>query len=120
MTDHSQKLEMFSKAGQDLTRYFPELVEAFLNLKANQFAIDGEIAISIDGRFSFNELLQRIHPAKSRVQKLSQQTPAIFIAFDLLCGPEGKDLIEQPLRERRQALEKFATKYLAGQRSIRL
>ena len=116
----TQKLEMFSKAGQDLTRYFPELVEAFLNLKANQFAIDGEIAISIDGRFSFNELLQRIHPAKSRVQELSQQTPAIFIAFDLLCGPEGKDLIEQPLRERRQALEEFATKYLAGQRSIRL
>src|SRR6267154_1148920 len=65
-----------SKSGEDLTRYFPELVEAALRLKASQFTLDGEIVVPYGKTFSFDGLLQRIHPAASRITKLSQQTPA--------------------------------------------
>src|SRR5256885_10653459 len=66
-----QDVQLQSKSGQPLTRYFPELVRCFLKLKAERFVLDGEIAVPIGQRFSFDELLQRIHPADSRVQKLS-------------------------------------------------
>jgi ATP-dependent DNA ligase len=105
------KVELQSKSGQPLTRYYPELVEAALKLKANQFVIDGEIVVPQDGAFSFDALLQRIHPAQSRVQKLAKETPALLIVFDLLVDAEGKALIDLPLQERRRALEDFARKY---------
>jgi ATP-dependent DNA ligase len=105
------KVELQSKSGQPLTRYYPELVEAALKLKANKFVIDGEIVVPSDGAFSFDALLQRIHPAQSRVQKLSKETPALLIVFDLLVGVDGKPLIGLPLQERRRALEAFAQKY---------
>src|SRR5205085_9267373 len=73
-----------SKSGQPLTRYFPELVEALLKLRAERFILDGEVAIPLGGIFSFDDLLQRIHPAESRVRKLARESPAIFIVFDLL------------------------------------
>ena len=66
------------------------------------------------GAFSFDALLQRIHPAQSRVQKLAAETPALLIVFDLLAGADGKPLIERPLRERRPELEAFAHKWLRG------
>src|SRR5438045_2666074 len=94
-------LELQSKSGQPLTRYFPELVAAFSQLKAGRFVLDGEIAVPVAGRFSFDDLLQRIHPAASRVQKLAGTTPAVFVAFDLLAGADGKSLVKLPLRERR-------------------
>src|ERR1051326_517224 len=106
------KIHLQSKSGQPLARYFPELSKAFLNLKPRRFVLDGEIAIPIGSRFSFDDLLQRIHPAASRVQKLSREHPAIFVAFDLLLGPEGKPLLKLSLRERRQRLEKFAAQFL--------
>src|SRR5512138_3664930 len=56
-----KRLDLQSKSGQPLTRYFPELVEALLMLKAPRFVLDGEIAVPVEGRFSFDELLQRIH-----------------------------------------------------------
>lgn len=102
------RIELQSKSGQRLTRYFPELVELFLSFKAQKFVLDGEIAIPIGGRFSFDDLLQRIHPAESRVRKLSKETPATFVAFDLLAGPEGASLASKPLQERRKLLETFA------------
>jgi ATP-dependent DNA ligase len=105
-----------SKSGQPLTRYFPELVDAFLELGAKRFVLDGEIAIPIHGKFSFDDLLQRIHPAASRVRKLSFEHPALFIVFDLLAGPDGRSLLKTPLRERRELLEKFARDYFAGQK----
>jgi ATP-dependent DNA ligase len=114
------KVELQSKSGQPLTRYFPELVEAFRKLKAKRFVLDGEIVVPSDGAFSFDALLQRIHPAQSRVQRLAQETPTLFIVFDLLAGPDGKPLIDLPLQERRRALEAFAQKYLRGQPRIRL
>jgi ATP-dependent DNA ligase len=95
-----------SKAGQPLARYFPEVVEAFLALKEKEFVIDGEIVISIDGRLSFDDLLQRIHPAEKRVRKLAAETPANYFAFDLLCS-KGRLLVEKPIEERREQLEHF-------------
>jgi ATP-dependent DNA ligase len=106
------KVELQSKSGRMLTRYFPELVAAVRAIKAKQLVLDTEIVVPRDGTFSFDALLQRIHPAQSRVQRLSQETPAQLIVFDLLAGPDGASLIELPLRERRIRLEAFADRYL--------
>lgn len=100
-----------SKSGKPLTRYFPELVAALSSLKAKQFVLDGEIVIPLNGNLSFDDLLMRIHPAETRIRKLSQSTPAVFIVFDLLVNERGKKLVGSSLRERRDALEKFAGKY---------
>src|SRR5436189_1800901 len=64
------KVELQSKSGQSLTRYFPEVVAALGELKADRFVLDSELVIPVKGRFSFDDLLQRIHPAASRVNKL--------------------------------------------------
>jgi ATP-dependent DNA ligase len=80
---------MHSKAGQDLSRYFPELVAATRELRSKRFVLDGEIVVPVEGRFSFDDLLQRIHPAASRVKKLAEQTPALLLAFDLLRSGNG-------------------------------
>jgi ATP-dependent DNA ligase len=114
------KLELQSKAGQPLERYFPELVEAFLGLPAKRFVLDGEIAVPVGNRLSFDDLLLRIHPAASRIRKLAEEHPAIFIAFDLLADERGKSLIEVQLADRRERLELFAKKAFGGQMSIRL
>ena len=95
-----------SKAGQPLTRYFPELVGAFLALKPAEFILDGEIVIPVGGRLSFDDLLLRIHPAESRARKLAAETPANYLAFDLLYA-KGKLLVDQPIEKRRKALEAF-------------
>ena len=73
-----------SKSGRPLTRYFPELVDTLRALKAERFVLDAEIVVPIKGGFSFDDLLQRIHPAASRIQKLAVETPALLIVFDLL------------------------------------
>jgi ATP-dependent DNA ligase len=109
-----------SKAGQPLARYFPELVDAALALKAERFVLDGEIAIPIQGRLSFDDLLMRIHPAASRIQRLSKETPAIFVAFDLLVDTNGKALANETIERRRPALEQFASKFFPHHRQIRL
>lgn len=99
-----------SKSGQPLGRYFPEVVEAFRKLKTKAFVIDGEIVIVAGGRLSFDDLLLRLHPAESRVKKLSEEIPAQFFAFDLLYDTvrgKGKLLNELPLEKRREALEAF-------------
>ena len=103
-----------SKAGQPLARYFPELVEAASRLKPDKFVLDGEIAIPINDRLSFDDLLMRIHPVASRIQRLSKETPAIFIAFDLLVGVDGKPLVSKSLAQRRPLLAQFAKKFFPG------
>ena len=90
-----------SKAGQPLGRYFPELVDALRSLPQPRFVLDGEIVIFVDGALAFDDLLQRIHPAESRVRKLARETPVTFLVFDLLVDAEGRDLIALPLAERR-------------------
>ncbi len=92
-----------AKSGKPLTRYFPEMVESFAALKATQFVLDGELVIPVGKALSFEALQMRLHPAQSRIQKLSQQTPALFMAFDLL--RDGAELLSRPLKERRARLE---------------
>src|SRR5437763_12087029 len=96
-----------SKAGQPLGRYFPELVEALRALPQKQFVLDGEIVILSDGHLDFNALLQRIHPAESRIRRLSKETPVTFLCFDLLVDARERVLTDQPLSSRKEALESF-------------
>jgi ATP-dependent DNA ligase len=114
------KVELQSKSGRLMTRYFPELVTALRALKPPKFVVDGEIVVPADGGFSFDALLQRIHPAASRVRKLSLETPALLVVFDLLVGPDGRALTSEPLSERRRALEDFFQNYRRGATSVRL
>ena len=95
-----------SKAGQPLARYFPEIVEAIRGLKSKEVVLDGEIVVPIDGRLSFDHLLQRIHPADKRVRKLAAETPSNYFAFDLL-ALKSKDLTKLPIEERREKLNAF-------------
>lgn len=115
-----ERVELHSKAGKSLNRYFPEIVAGVAALDARAFVLDGEIAVPAGRAFSFDDLLQRIHPAASRVRKLAAETPAIFIAFDLLAGSDGHSLIERPLTARRDALEDFAARHLKGHERVRL
>jgi ATP-dependent DNA ligase len=98
-----------SKAGQPLTRYFPEIAAALRALPARKFALDGEIVIRSGADLDFDALLQRIHPAASRIQRLSQETPATYMVFDLLVDARGKSLVASPLSARRMALQEFAS-----------
>lgn len=102
------RVDLRSKSGEDLARYFPEVVAAALRLKANRFTLDGELVVPQGKGFSFDALLQRIHPAASRVKKLSEETPALYLVFDLLATARDKQLAEQPLSARRPVLEAFA------------
>jgi ATP-dependent DNA ligase len=116
-----EQIVLQSKSGQPLARYFPELIKEFAKLKQKSFVLDGEIVISVDGRLSFDDLLMRIHPAASRIAKLSAETPAMYFAFDLLYQSTGKKklLVKTPLYERRQCLEIFFRKAAASS-SIKL
>jgi len=96
-----------SKAGQPLTRYFPELVDAALGLRAPRFVLDGEIVVVRGRALSFDDLLMRIHPAESRVRRLAAETPARLLVFDLLVDAAGRDLTGLPLRERLERLTAF-------------
>jgi ATP-dependent DNA ligase len=102
-----KRIELQSKAGKPLTRYFPEVVADLAKLRAANFVLDGEIVIPIGRRLSFNDLLMRIHPAAGRIRKLAEQTPAMYIVFDLLEN-DGGPLVELTLAKRRRELEKFA------------
>ena len=80
-----------SKAEKPLGRYFPEVIAAVQKLKPKRFVLDGEIAVPVGGKLNFDQLLQRIHPAASRIEKLSRERPALFIVFDVLA-----DVAESP------------------------
>jgi ATP-dependent DNA ligase len=114
------KIEIQSKSGRLMTRYFPELVAALGALEARKFVLDGELAVPAGRAFSFDALLQRIHPAASRVRRLAVETPVLFIVFDLLVGSDGRALIGKPLSERRRELEGFYKKYCRGSPCLRL
>ena len=120
LSRQDRKVDLRSKSGEDLTRYFPELAEAALKLKATTFRLDGEIVVPHGKAFSFDDLLQRIHPAASRIRKLSAETPALFLAFDLLATARDKNLAAQPLRKRRPALEVFARAQFKSSPTFRL
>ena len=95
-------LRLDSRNERPLLRYFPELEPALRQLPAGT-VVDGEIVVAVDGATEFDVLQQRIHPAESRITRLSQETPAELVAFDLL-AVEGRDLREEPFTVRRQEL----------------
>lgn len=104
------EVEIGSRNGRPMTRYFPEIVEAVLTNFPERAVLDGEIVVigSSGDRLDFETLQQRIHPAASRVSKLSVQTPARFVAFDLLALGD-RDFTPRPFDQRRAALEKTLT-----------
>ena len=100
---------MWSKSGKSLDRYFPEIAAMFGRLKTRQCIIDGELVIQLGDEQSFDALQARLHPAASRIRRLAAETPAQFIAFDLLALGKTR-LADQPLARRRAALEKMLAK----------
>jgi ATP-dependent DNA ligase len=104
-----EKVTLTSKSGKPLARYFPEAVEMLRRVPAKQFLLDGELIIPVGDALSFDALQLRLHPAESRVRKLSAETPAELMAFDLL-ELDGKSLTGLPLSERREMLEQFFSK----------
>ncbi|MFJ7420796.1 ATP-dependent DNA ligase [Streptomyces uncialis] len=97
------ELELGSRTGKPLTRYFPELVAALADRLPARCVVDGEIVIARDGRLDFDALTERIHPADSRVRTLAERTPASFVAFDLLALGDDA-LLDTPLTDRRALL----------------
>ena len=100
------QVTLTSKSGKPLARYFPEVTAMLLTVAAKDFLLDGELIIPVGDALSFDALQLRLHPAESRIRKLSSQTPAELMAFDLL-ELDGKSLLEEPLEVRRAALERF-------------
>ncbi len=96
-------IELRSKSGQPLGRYFPDLLAALRAVTAERFVVDGEIIIPSGEGSSFEALQMRLHPAESRVRKLAAEQPARFVLFDVLADAE-RNLADRPLRERRAAL----------------
>jgi ATP-dependent DNA ligase len=107
-------VQLQSKAGQPLARYFPEVVQAVAALKAKQCVLDGELVIVSGDKLSFDDLLLRLHPAASRVNKLAAATPATLVVFDLLVDDRGRSLVDEPVPKRRMVLETFARKFFDG------
>ncbi len=115
-----EQLVLQSKAGQPLGRYFPELVQVLLEVPADRFVLDGEIVIEVDGHLDFDALLQRIHPAESRIKKLSRETPAQLFCFDLLVDADGTELTGLPLHDRKDHLRRFFGENLKRNRTLRM
>ncbi|GAC1421863.1 MAG: ATP-dependent DNA ligase [Candidatus Velthaea sp.] len=101
------EIALQSKSGQPLARYFPEVVSTLHDLQPSRFVLDGELVVLVDGALAFDVLQQRIHPAASRIAKLSREVPALYLAFDIL-SDGVRALIADPLADRRRALERLA------------
>jgi ATP-dependent DNA ligase len=99
------EVHLQSRNGKPMNRYFPDIVEQALALKAQRYVLDGEMVVTVDGIQEFDLLSQRIHPAASRVERLREETPATLVAFDLLA--EGDEIyMDLPYTERRERLER--------------
>jgi ATP-dependent DNA ligase len=104
------EIELGSRNERPLTRYFPEILDPLRDSLPDRCVVDGEIVVAGHGRLDFEALQQRIHPAASRVNRLAAETPASFVAFDLL-AVDDLDCMPLPFRERRNALETFAQRF---------
>jgi ATP-dependent DNA ligase len=98
------EVHLQSRNGRPMNRYFPEVAEQLLKLPGKKLVLDGEMIVVVDGFQEFDLLSQRIHPAASRVERLARETPAAFVAFDLL-AEDRKSLLKLPYTERRERLE---------------
>ena len=107
------EVTLTSKSGKPLARYFPEVAAMLSGLTAKRFLLDGELIIPVGDALSFDALQLRLHPAESRIRKLSQEMPAELMVFDLL-ELGSKSLFDQPLAKRRMALERFMAKNAAA------
>jgi ATP-dependent DNA ligase len=114
-----REVSLQAKSGKALTRYFPEIVTAFAALKPKRFVLDGELLIPAGKTLSFDALQMRLHPAQSRIDRLSREAPALFMAFDLLEDENGDNYQNRTLGSRRAALETFF-KSLSPQPRMRL
>src|SRR3954469_11513332 len=94
------EVDLRSRNDRPLARYFPELVEALRALAARRLVLDGEIVVVRGGELHFEALMGRLHPSASRVQRLRDEAPARFVAFDLLALGD-RDLRDAPFAERR-------------------
>ena len=103
-------VELLSKSGKSLARYFPEIVALVAGIDQARFVLDGELILPVGDILSFDALQARLHPAESRIIKLSRETPAQLMLFDCL-GDGDDDLLGRPLAERRAALEAFHGRY---------
>jgi ATP-dependent DNA ligase len=103
---NGDEITLTSKSGKPLARYFPEVVEMLGGTKEKQFLLDGELIISVGDALSFDALQMRLHPAESRIRKLSGESPAELMAFDLI-EVAGQSLLARPLQARRKALLDF-------------
>jgi ATP-dependent DNA ligase len=112
-------VELQSKSRESLTRYFPEIVEALKSARTQRFVIDGELLVARGAESDFDALLQRIHPAESRVRKLAGETPASYVLFDLLVENEN-GLYQEPLRTRLKHLEAFVKQDFESSNTILL
>ena len=104
-------VELKSKSGKSLARFFPEVVANLASLPARHFVLDGELVISVDGDLSFDALQMRLQPAASRIRHLSNETPAVLVAFDCLMMERLKSLAGQAFVQRRDALEQFFSRF---------
>lgn len=99
------EVEIASRNTRSLTRYFPEIVASLRKCLPQRCVLDGEIIVALGSRLDFEALQQRIHPAASRVRRLSEETPAVFVAFDLLASG-NKSLLDTPFATRREQLQR--------------
>ncbi len=113
-----EQVDLVSKSGKPLNRYFPDMAETLAILKAPRFVLDGELVIKKDEGYSFGDLQLRLHPAASRVAKLAKETPATFVLFDLIMDEKGTVLMNKPLSDRRARLEKLFGKYSPGEHLV--
>jgi ATP-dependent DNA ligase len=104
-----EEIEIWSKSGKPLGRYFPEIVAAVASLAEKRLMLDGELVVPIGDHLSFDALQARLHPAASRIAKLSEEAPAQLILFDCLRAG-NHDYSDSPLTERRAALERLHAK----------
>ena len=104
---NGKRVDLLGRSGKSLARYFPEIVAALAKLEPRRFVLDGELVIPTGATLSFEALQMRLHPAASRIRRLSGETPAVLIVFDMLQAPDGTDFATHALRERRMALERF-------------
>ncbi|MBB3452755.1 ATP-dependent DNA ligase [Rhizobium sp. BK313] len=105
-------VDIRAKSGKPLGRYFPEILSLLRGLPLERFVVDGELVIELEGRLSFEAMQMRLHPAESRIRKLSASTPAKLVLFDFLLSPDGTSYVDELLANRRPSLERVMNPHL--------